>query len=94
MTKLNLFQQCYKVSWCFKPSQPQPQKIILGLMETFIKRFSWLVFLAHSTARGYIRAVIKRYLAHRDALLKDPERQMKRPEEQSESGELLGEFMK
>ena len=28
---------CVLVSWCFKPSQPQ--RIISGLRETFIKRY-------------------------------------------------------
>ena len=35
--KLRWVQHLSMVSWCFKPSQPQ--RIILGLKETFIKRY-------------------------------------------------------
>ena len=32
------YLHCLKVSWCFKPSQPQ--MILSGLKETFIKRYT------------------------------------------------------
>ena len=38
----------YLVSWCFKPSQPQ--RIISGLKETFIKRY-----IAERTNKAEIR---------------------------------------